>query len=79
VYLPLASTDVTGEISLARVERGRFLCRSSDCLTAAASNAVPSLNLIPRLSAIVTVCLSADSFGIDAASCGTISSFRFRS
>jgi hypothetical protein len=44
VELPCVSIDVTGASSLARVERGSVLCRSSDCLTAAASNAVPSLN-----------------------------------
>ena len=57
MLFPCVSIDVTGESSLARVERGRVLCRSSDCFTAAASSVVPSLNLSPVRSLIVTVLL----------------------
>ena len=53
VFAPLASTEAIGEISLARVDPLRVRCRSSVALTAAALNAVPSLNLIPGRSLIV--------------------------
>ena len=66
------SIDVTGDSSLARAERGSVLCRSSDSLTAAALNGVPSLKVMPVRSLIVTVFLSAENAGSDAASCGTI-------
>jgi hypothetical protein len=53
VFAPLVATDPIGEISLARVEPFSVRCRSSEVLTAAALNAVPSLNLIPVRSLIV--------------------------
>jgi len=80
VSLPTASTESTGESSLARVDRGKVRCRSSEILTACALNCVPSLNLIPVRSLIVTVFLSApEKTGRLFASCGTISVFEFRS
>jgi len=79
VLLHCASTEATGASSLARIERGIVLCRSIDCLTAAALNGVPSLNLIPVRSLIVTVFLFTENFGIAAASCGTMSSLALMS
>src|ERR1043166_460026 len=63
VYADGASTDVTGESSLARAERGSALCRSSDIFTAAALKRVPSLNRMPFRSLIVTVRLFVEKVG----------------
>ena len=79
VYGPGVSTAVTGASSLARAERGSVRCRSSEVLTAAAFSGVPSLKRMPRRIWIVTVRLSAEIAGSAEASCGTISSFEFRS
>src|SRR4051794_4699328 len=67
-------TDSTGSSSLARLDASSVRCRSSDVLTASASNVVPSLNLMPWRRAIVTVLPPSLNLGSDAASCGTISS-----
>jgi hypothetical protein len=79
VFALTTSTDATGASSLARAEPVRVRCRSSETLTACALNAVPSLKRTPVRRRIVIVFLSADRVGSDAASCGTISSFAFRS
>src|SRR4051794_6225717 len=67
-------TDSTGSSSLARLDASSVRCRSSDVLTASASNVVPSLNLMPWRRAIVTVLPPSLNLGSDAASCGTICS-----
>jgi hypothetical protein len=65
-------TSVTLDSSLARAEPARVLCRSSEVFTAAASRTVPSANLSPVRSLMVTVRPSAENSGSAAASCGTI-------
>ena len=72
-------TLLTGEISLARAEPFSVWSRWSVFTTAAALNGVPSLNLIPVRSGIVTVSLSFEMVGSAEASCGTICAFAFRS
>jgi hypothetical protein len=79
VESPDTSIELTGESSLARAERGNVLSRSRDFFTAVALSGVPSLKRIPFRILIVTVFLSAESVGRDAASCGTICSFALRS
>ena len=68
-----------GEISLARADPDSVRCRSSEVLTAAAFNGVPSLKRTPRRILIVIVFLSPERLGSAAASCGTIWSLAFRS
>ena len=65
--------------SLLRADVGRVRSRSRLVFTAAASIGVPSANLIPLRSLIVTVLPSAEVCGMSAASCGTISSFALMS
>jgi hypothetical protein len=76
---PLAVTVSIGEISLARVEPFKVRSRCSVCTTASALNGVPSLNLIPLRSGMVTVSLSFEIVGSPDASCGTICAFALRS
>ena len=79
VEAPDASTLEIGEISLARAEPFSVRSRLSDVTTAAALNGVPSLNLIPVRTLIVTVSLSFEIVGSAVASCGTICALAFRS
>ena len=79
VYGPEAVTLLTGEISLARAEPLSVWSRWIVLTTASALNGVPSLNLIPFRSGIVTVSLSFEIDGNADASCGTICAFALRS
>ncbi len=69
------STDSTDASSPERLEVFSSRWRSSEVLTASASKGVPSLNFTPSRSGIVSVLRSSETRGIDAASCGTTSSF----
>ena len=71
VWSSTTSTDFSGASSPAREDVFSVRCRSSDVLTAAASNALPSLKRIPVRRPIVTVLPSLDTFGSPDASCGT--------
>ena len=79
MYGPDAVTVSTGEISLARVEPFIVWSRWSVFTTASALNGVPSLNVIPLRTGMVTVSLSAEMVGSADASCGTICALLFRS
>ena len=66
------STPDTAASSLLRAEPSIETCRSSEVLTAAASNGVPSLNVTPVRSVMVTDRPSVEISGSAAASCGTM-------
>jgi len=69
------STAVTGSSSLRRLEPFISRCRSSENFTASAFMAVPSLNLTPLRSLMVTVLPASEIVGSAAASWGEMRRF----
>ena len=70
-----ASTALTESSSLRRLEPFMFWCRSRENRTASAVIGVPSLNLTPERSLMITVRPPSEYAGIPAASCGWILRF----